>query len=453
METINIVQVTLEVWGALFCGICGCITVLDGNKTKPRGKILTAVLFINMFILIFDSLAYIYRGVDTTMGFWMTRISNFMVFILEYGLLSVAAEYFYLVITDKGGEKNHGWVTAVHILCATGMGMVVISQFTDLYYAFDETNHYYRNPGWYYGMVVMYACFVICAYEIILNRKLFNVRQKRAMYSYILLPTVASVIQMFYYGLSLINISITVALLILYLTYAVQQIHDYANLKVGYSEQKAEAEKQRAEVERQKHEVVNSQMNLLLGQMQPHFVYNSLATIRSLCMEDPELAVETIDHFTGYLRSSLNIMDGTKLVAFETEMELIDDYLYMEKQRFGDKIQIHKKIETMDFRVPPLAIQTLVENAIRHGIRGKNEPGNLWIKTDHKNGKTYLIIEDDGVGFDTTATINDGEHHIGMASTRKRIQALQHGSFEIRSELGRGTKIVIILPDNLEEEV
>jgi sensor histidine kinase YesM len=245
----------------------------------------------------------------------------------------------------------------------------------------------------------------------------------------------------------------------MYISNEIEEIEEYSRMKIELSEQiaeterqSAEAEKQRAEAEKRKldsersmHFAFENKMNLLLGQMQPHFVYNSLATIRALVSVDPDGAIETIDHFSSYLRESLAITDGTKLVPFSEELQLIEDYLYMEKRRFGDKVNIERDIQTTEFEVPPLAIQTLVENAVRHGIRAKNNPGTITISTYEDEAKYYVEIKDDGVGFDTLVK-SDGKHHIGTASTRARVKELLGGKMVIQSALGAGTRITVHIP-------
>lgn len=418
MRSIDVAQVCMEAWGALFCVMCAIIIILYRTNIEKRGRTLITALFTNAILLLFDSLAYIYRGNVSTLGWYMTRISNLMVFLLEYAMLSLMATYVYRMIKNRGGDSDFRWVIAIYIGHAFGVLLVLISQFTGIYYAFDATNHYYRNTGWYIGAGIMYLSFTICAYKAVKNRKVLTTGERHSMYLYVFFPMFTTVVQFFIYGISFINLAITLSLLAIYVTYVVHQIYAHADL----------------------------QRNMLLGQMQPHFVYNSLATIRSLIMEDPELAVESIDHFSSYLRGSVRLMDGQQLIPFETEMELVDNYLYMEKRRFGEKLHIVKSIGIVDFQVPPLSIQTLVENAIRHGIRGRIGPGTLWIRTEEVDGRIHIIIEDDGVGFDVKEIKNQDGLHIGVENTRRRIETTLHGTFSIKSEIGNGTLVEIILP-------
>lgn len=183
---------------------------------------------------------------------------------------------------------------------------------------------------------------------------------------------------------------------------------------------------------------------LLLAQIRPHFIYNCLSVIRYLCREDSEEAVETIDHFAGYLRRSMEMMTNNACVPFSMEMKLVDDYLYMEKKRFGDKIIITKDIETEDFMIPPLTLQPIVENAIKHGLRQTRRVGDLKITIKRASEKIRIFVEDNGAGFDVSQLKENKERkHIGIDNVRNRLEAMVEGKLTIESEVGKGTKVMI----------
>lgn len=457
MSTLNIIQISLEAWGAVFCFVTMLVTMY--RSKKRAGKLLGKALFINALILVFDAFCYIYRGDTSKVGFVAVRVFNYLVFMNQFILLAFVAEYIYQILTDRGLTSNRKKINSIMIVAAFGMLLVTISQFVPFVYNFDDENCYYRMNGWYFIIALHVLLLSLGTIVVLLKRDKLQVRERRALYSYIYMPLIMLLIQTCFYGMSLINLGTTLSLIAMYISNEIEEIEEYSRMKVELSEQiaeterqSAEAEKQRAEAEKRKldsersmHVAFENKMNLLLGQMQPHFVYNSLATIRALVSVDPDGAIETIDHFSSYLRKSLAITDGTKLVPFSEELQLIEDYLYMEKRRFGDKVNIERDIQTTDFEVPPLAIQTLVENAVRHGIRAKNNPGTITISTYEDEEKYYVEIKDDGVGFDTLVK-SDGKHHIGTASTRARVKELLGGKMVIQSALGAGTRITVHIP-------
>lgn len=457
MSTLNIIQISLEAWGAVFCFVTMLVTMY--RSKKRAGKLLGKALFINALILVFDALCYIYRGDTSKVGFVAVRVFNYLVFMNQFILLAFVAEYIYQILTDRGLTSNRKKINSIMIVATFGMLLVTISQFVPFVYNFDDENCYYRMNGWYFIIALHVLLLSLGTIVVLLKRDKLQVRERRALYSYIYMPLIMLLIQTCFYGMSLINLGTTLSLIAMYISNEIEEIEEYSRMKVELSEQiaeterqSAEAEKQRAEAEKRKldsersmHVAFENKMNLLLGQMQPHFVYNSLATIRALVSVDPDGAIETIDHFSSYLRESLAITDGTTLVSFSEELKLVEDYLYMEKRRFGDKVNIERDIQVTDFEVPPLSIQTLVENAVRHGLRAKNNPGTITISTYEDERTYYIEIKDDGVGFDTLAK-SDGKHHIGTASTRARVKELLGGKMVIQSALGAGTRITVQIP-------
>ena len=189
-----------------------------------------------------------------------------------------------------------------------------------------------------------------------------------------------------------------------------------------------------------------NKINLLLAQIRPHFVNSNLAVIRSLCYDDPEKAVETIDHFSEYLRESMRQLDDSRLVYFNDEMVSVDNYLYLEKQRFQDRIEVVKEIEFTDFMVPPLSVQTIVENSIRHGISMSGVKGTVWIKTEIKSDEVIITIRDNGQGFDIGSVEFDGVKHIGLRNVKDRISRIMGGHVEIESKVGEGTRVCLCIP-------
>lgn len=182
------------------------------------------------------------------------------------------------------------------------------------------------------------------------------------------------------------------------------------------------------------------------SQIQPHFLYNALATIRSLCTKDPELARTAIDYFSAYLRANMNSLDTTECIPFETELAHVKSYLYIEKLRFGDRLQIEYDIQTMRFMCPPLALQTMVENAVKHGVCNKRGGGLIRITVRELKNRFEICVEDDGVGFDIKKMPEDGRKHIGIQNTRSRLKYMCNGVLKIESELEKGTKVNIHIP-------
>ena len=199
--------------------------------------------------------------------------------------------------------------------------------------------------------------------------------------------------------------------------------------------------------EEMKRELYEAKVGIMVSQIQPHFIYNALTSIAMLCQLNPETAQEATITFADYLRGNMDSLKQTKPVLFDTELEHLKKYLYIEKIRFADLLNIEYDIQTTDFYLPLLSIQPLVENAIKHGVGMKEDGGTVTIATKENDNSYEVIITDDGVGFDTNAPReDDGRSHVGMENTKKRLSDMCKAKVEITSVVGEGTKAIVILP-------
>lgn len=194
-------------------------------------------------------------------------------------------------------------------------------------------------------------------------------------------------------------------------------------------------------------ELTESQIRMMLSQIQPHFLYNAIGTIRALCTKNPQEARTAMDHFAKYLRANMDSLNERWCIPFTKELEHVKSYLYIEKLRFGDRLEVEYDIQATDFVIPPLALQTMVENAVKHGLLPKKDGGTVKISTRENEDIFELVISDNGVGFDQTKQKpDDGRSHIGITNTRQRIMGMCNGSLNIGSLAGEGTTITILLP-------
>ena len=197
---------------------------------------------------------------------------------------------------------------------------------------------------------------------------------------------------------------------------------------------------------RKERELADSKYALTISQIQPHFIFNCLSTIKYLVRKDQTEAMETIDEFADYLRGRMDYLTRKEGIPFSEELELVNHYLYLEKKRFGDKIHIEYDIRVDGFLVPAVSVQPMVENAVKHGIRGQLEGGTIQIATV-ENEKEFLIqVIDDGAGFDPNKKKNDGRSHIGIANVEKRLELMCQGSLEIESAPKKGCCVTIRIP-------
>lgn|GEM_PF-820815 len=193
-----------------------------------------------------------------------------------------------------------------------------------------------------------------------------------------------------------------------------------------------------------------SRAELMLSQIQPHFIYNTLSSIRTLIKISPPQAYEMVYDFSNYLRANIESIRNKKIIPFSEELKHIQAYLNIEKVRFGDRVDVKYDIQTDDFYVPPLSVQPLVENAVKHGICKKPQGGTVAICTYETEEMYYVEIEDNGIGFQREKDqVKNGKGSgcsAGIDNIRFRVSVLSNAKLEIRSEVGKGTKAELMFP-------
>ena len=197
------------------------------------------------------------------------------------------------------------------------------------------------------------------------------------------------------------------------------------------------------------HEVEKANMAVMISQIQPHFLYNALNTIKSLIRRDPKKAEQAVIDFSYYLRGNMDSLTHTEPILFETELAHVKYYCDIELLRFSDKLKIEYDIQEKKFCVPTLSIQPIVENAIKHGVTKKPEGGTVRISTASDDKDYIVTVKDDGVGFDPSAIEeDDGRSHVGIQNIRYRFENMMHATVSIESEKGVGTCVIIRIPKN-----
>ena len=192
--------------------------------------------------------------------------------------------------------------------------------------------------------------------------------------------------------------------------------------------------------------MASQRIQIMMTQIQPHFLFNALNTIRALYAKNPPLADQTLEDFSTYLRQNLESLNSPQLIPFDRELEHTRLYAEIEMLRFPDA-RVEYRIEDDQCEIPALTIQPLVENAIRHGIRYRKD-GLVTISARRDSGWHQITIQDNGVGFDTKKQASAGGSHVGLRNVKDRIEQMCGGTMVLRSEIGKGTSITLRIPDS-----
>ena len=209
------------------------------------------------------------------------------------------------------------------------------------------------------------------------------------------------------------------------------------------------------EVEQQalKLELQENRISIMLSQMRPHFIFNTLNTIYHLCEIDPDRARSTISSFSEYLRNNIDTLGQSEMIFFEKELSFVKTYLDIEKVRFDDELEIAFDIAVTNFKLPVLTVQPLVENAVKHGTSKKEGTASLTVSTRETEEAYVITVSDTGVGFDPAACQTDGHKHVGIQSVRERLENLCGGTLTVESTPGVGTVATVRVPKRGKEQL
>lgn len=417
-----IIQVNIEI---MLVVICVSIWILTRVWTKDKNPFrnIWIIDLLTVGLLVSDVYAIIYRGNLSTEGFYIVRAANCLNFLFLYSMTLYLGFFIEHILENPALGKKR--ILTAKILSGSTLVLVLINLFIPFIYDFDEQNRYFRKGGWYVNASFQLAAIILLVTVLYELRKEIEPSIYWMLLLDILMPLIASVIQILIYGFSITNIAIGVTQLLLFMV-----MFRYQEIKIRESD------------------IQLSEYNakLMLTQVQPHFMLNTLSTIQYLCKHDSQEAFDTISDFSIYLRNNMEFATTTNLISFSKELSHIEKYVAIEKRRFGDRINVTYDIKEEDFLLPPLSVQPLVENAIKHGISKKRGGGTVELSTWRGVDKIHIIVKDDGVGFDANKPFSEDRVHLGLSIVTDRIKRMCNGEVMITSSENNGTICEITIP-------
>ena len=209
-----------------------------------------------------------------------------------------------------------------------------------------------------------------------------------------------------------------------------------------------------AELDESRARLNRAEVRALRAQISPHFVYNALTTIASFIRTDPVRARELLIEFADFTRYSFRT--AGEYTTLSDELTNIERYIRLEKARFGDRLNIKLQIapEVLSVVLPFLALQPLVENAVRHGLASKPNGGTITITAENAGAECVIIVEDDGIGMDPARLTDDLEDahqsgaHVGLGNVDDRMRSTFGDDFGlvVDTAIGAGMKITLRVP-------
>ena len=433
MPTSLQVFIALELWGLLFVILLAICIYFVGNRRIDEERWMLRLLLATGVLLTSDAFTWIFDKTSVRGAYDVLIISNFLVYIMGYDILKLFTRYV-TCLTGPGPMAN-----AVYVIAYVGMLLTFINLFTHFMYYIDASNVYHRTTWFVLSQSLGLVGTVCLGIHIFIRRqKLVNLRTL-VLITYIVLPSLAMVIQSFYYGIPLLNIAISAALflnLTVMLLYQRRRISEQAEELIA-SERKLIEER----------ELINDmKIRLVLSQIKPHFLFNALNAIYYLIEKSPMQAQAAIDSFSDYLRGNMEALEHTALIPISQEMKHVKSYLRLEEMRFQDELEVIYDVKVLNFDVPALSVEPIVENAVKHGISQNENGGYVKISTDETEAGYEIKVEDNGAGFNVGDIGNDGRLHVGIANVRTRLESMAKGTLTIESEIGKGTCATIFIP-------
>lgn len=388
------------------------------KKKKRRDEMFLLVFFI------FTAIHFATYTVYDLVKFYYTSNTYIMSFYTTFYIMNNAEVFlFFLYLSNyiRLPKKYKNIFSIVNISLFT---IFVVTDFINI-----ATHMYFTSvDGVYQRAILMFISqgyqfvMLVISFILAITNKELSVREKIAFSIYCFIPFIAIIVQNALPGFAIAYLSMILAIEILILFLSIEK-----NYMLLEDEQRLK----------------DANVKIMVSQIQPHFIYNTLSSISTLIPLDQARAQKALDDFTEYLRMNFSTLTETNLVSFSDELKHIQTYIELEKMRFNERLHVNYDIKVSSFNVPPLSIQPLVENAIKHGILKKVESGTLLIKTYETENSYVVEVIDDGVGFNIHDIDFKSNNHIGLNNVKHRITSMCKGEMNIFSEINKGTTIVV----------
>ena len=300
--------------------------------------------------------------------------------------------------------------------------LLICAQFTDKIYYISSDLEFHKGILLPLLLLPILVIMLINLIILIINRYVYTKRIFIAFLILIVSTAIGTIIHAFSAALAILNISVCLNTLVMYMLIVTEQINKYIQQQADIANQKA---------------------NIMVLQMRPHFIYNTLTDIYYLCEQNPKEAQQVTLDFITYLRKNFYAIVSENPVPFDDELEHARAYLSVESTRLDENLIVEYNIEHRNFLIPPLTLQPLVENAVRHGLDPDGGQLKIIIQTHQTINGSVIIVSDNGPGFDTA---NAFESAGALSNIKQRLEMMCKGTLKIDSTEDKGTTVTIFVP-------
>lgn len=328
----------------------------------------------------------------------------------------------YLLHCCGEGISKSPLIGAVSGLWLVYSGLALIAPFTSFLYDVGP-NELFIPGAWYPLSIAPLILIMILNLQALLVRR--RKLSRRTFYALLigLIPLMTAMI---------IHIFV-LTFMLLYIGVSISSFAMFAIILFGQFDQYM----------RQQQEIARQRASILMLEMRPHFIYNTMTSIYYLCDLDPQKAKQVTMDFTTYLRKNLTAIASENTIPFADELEHTRAYLSVERAQFEDKLFVDYDTPHTNFRLPPLTLQPIVENSVKHGLDPDSEPLHILIRTRKTAAGSLILVSDNGPGFEPA---EDDEPHIALRNIRQRLEMMCGGKLEILACEGGGTMVRVTIP-------
>ncbi|MGN0398555.1 MAG: sensor histidine kinase [Blautia sp.] len=405
--------------------------LMDRSISDKSSRLFYCLLVIGFLGVLTDNFCWIVDGKPSLI--WLNHITA----VLSFLLIVIIGPVFWAYQNALYPDSRPGCKKMLLVLVVIYTVYILIASMTGFLYTIDANGNYAGNAGYVFAGIYSDIVLLLWMWEN-LKRKI-PARQRIALLVFNMTPLLAGIATVMITDWAIIYVALFFDFMMMYGVVQMEHSIAMAEQKEALAEQEKTLAVQSRIMAEQSRDLMKKQMQIMMSQIQPHFIYNTLGSISSLCIENPKLAADVTDQFARYLRVNMAHVKNNQLIPFEEELEHTRTYLWIEQIRFADYLHVVYNITCTNFLIPPLTLQPLAENAVKHGITPKEEGGTVIIDVHETPDSFVIVVSDDGMGYDTDALSRDGRLHMGIENVNKRLEILCEGKLEIQSNVGVGT--------------
>ena len=310
----------------------------------------------------------------------------------------------------------------VTVLMGVYVAVLLVALFTDIFYYVTPDNQFFRGSLWALWMVPLVVIMILNIIAVIRRRKKLSKKYFIGLLVYLLPMTAAIILHMFISVELYIVFGMALLAMIMFGLILSDNMEQYA---------------------RQQQEIVRQRTNALMLQIRPHFVYNTLTSVYCMIEDDPVKAKEVTGDFLNYLRNNFTAIAQDKPIPFTKELEHTKAYLAVEQARFEGLIFFEFDTPVVNFRIPALTLQPIVENAVKHGVDPELDPLYISVLTNKTENGVEISVIDTGPGF---GEIDNDEPHIALSNIRERLEMMCGGTLKIAPRDVGGMAVTVFVP-------